>query len=330
MAINDKQVKTRLGKKLDGTPAYSDLSKIVVSQLPTLDKDNRVTLTLAGTVDVKILSAGEFPAGNVFINGSSYEGINGGFACATVAGALGTAETTQNQIGGRVVNCVRILDAGHDEPLKVEYEGGKLTEAKYVFGLIQTTIGEGQPTVADQAQVSFVVYDDATDAFKAHPIEAGTYYFEPVKMYNVGTASEVNRLGAILSGEQGLGGVGLDELSELFAGVNGFSSCVMNTEQLLDSAVVSVNITGVATTEWKDSAGVALDGALTQEGRKIYAPASATKKAYTSERMSVTYNGVELPIEKCTIVDTTTMTIDLSDTLVGVQTYSNDRLEIRW
>jgi hypothetical protein len=329
--VNDRQVKTRLGKKVaDGSVVYSTLNKIVGSTIPVLDTEGIISFTLGADADVKLLAAGEFPSGNVYIDGTSYEGINGGVACATVAGALGTNEATANNVGGRIVNMVRILDAENDEPLQVEFEAGKLKNAKYVFGMLQTDIAEGQATAADHIQVSFVVYDDTAGAFTAYAIKAGDYKFEPVRMYNLGTVSEVNRLGAILSGNLGLGGVALDELDELLAPQAGYTALTIDAETELDGTKITCNITGATTTEWKDTAGDVLTGTATQSGVKTFGAASVGGVAYVKEGVVVTYNGTEVPVDNVTIKDATTVELDLKDTLFGTVAYEGDRLEVRW
>jgi len=328
--IKDTQVKTRLGKKADGSVVYSQLNKIVVTTIPVLDREGIVGFNLAADADVKLLAAGEFPAGNVFIDGSTYEGINGGVAAATLAGTLGTNETTANNVGGRIVNMVRILDSQNDEPMQIEFEAGDLKNAKYVYGMLQTDIAEGQPTDADHIQVSFVVYDDDQNKFVAYTLPAGDYKFEPVRMYNLGTASEVNRLGSILSGNIGLGGVALDELDELLDARKGYTAITADAEQELDGTKITVDITGATTTEFKDSAGTALTGTMTQSGAKVFGTDSVGQVAYTVESVIVSLNGVEVPVDDVKVTSQTQLEIELVNSMFGTTIYQGDRIEVRW
>jgi len=329
--INAYSVRIRHGKKLvDGKPVYGNLQKVMECSVPTIDNalGARVTLTTSSEVDVQLLD--NPPTGKVFIDGSTYEAITGGLACTTVAGSLGTNETTTNEVGGRIVNMVKILDSDKDEQLEIQYEAGELTTAKYVYGLLQTTIGDGQDTQANQIQVSFVIYDDTTDSLTSVTIPAGTYYFQPVRMYTLATSAEANRLASMLAGDGTLGGVGLEELKELLSTPAGFTQLRVDSEMTLDSSVITIAITGATSTEWKDSAGATISGAATQSGRKVFSADSINELAYVKEGVTVRYNGVAIPIDNVKVKDTTTIEVDLKDSNTMNFLFEGDILELIW
>jgi len=329
--ITSNQIKTRLGKDLAGVPHYDNLQTLITGKLP-VESAKTSTFVLAADADVKTLATGEYEAGNVYIDGTTFEGINGGVIAATVA-ALGTADLAVVELGGRPVSLVKILDAGNDDALKIEKQSGSLKTIKMIYGLVQTDLTEGAAIVDDKTQLSFVTYDDVAGKFEAYTLPKGTYKFQTNTMFNMGSAAAADKLEGIFSAGQNIAGYSYEELAPIMSDVHGNATIKFDKEHQLTGKKVKVVFTDNTATAFKDSADVALTGAQFQQTDRDTLKFDAVNdigKTLVNYAVDLSFNGVGIEPAMAKIVDATTVEIDLSNTIFTDTVYIDDTVSVKW
>lgn len=298
--IQSNQVKLRYGKKLDGTPVYGSLTDMTGGKLPVLDASAK-SFTVTADADVHVLASGEFPVGNLYVDGTSYEAINGGVPVASVP-AIGTAGLDKVIVGDRTVNIVRILDVNNDEVVVNTSAVAGVKDAKLVYGLVQSSSTDGAPIDDTNMQLSFVVLDDATSAFVAYTLPAGDYKFQATRMYTVGTASKADKLSTYISGGM-IGGLALDEVLTLVEAEHGVASFEFTAEvTVVDPTTLSIVFVDATTAKLMVDGAEVTTVTKAQDARKTFKTVNAGKYA-SFEGVSLEINGTRVSPVNTAIVD---------------------------
>lgn len=176
--INERHVDAdRAGDAKGGGnyPSLMDfLNQKLVTVAPFSETDIVVSAAQFALVDSTVTS------GTIAIGGSSSNETTGGVVAASLAGAVGTADTTAINDGlGNVTNLVEVRDASSHDPILD-------TNGRKVYGLLQaaSTVADGDAIGAsgsENLQVSFIVI--AADGTMTLTAVNGTIEIAVPKMY---------------------------------------------------------------------------------------------------------------------------------------------------
>jgi hypothetical protein len=154
MAVNERQIALRVGGTFSTLTEF--LNRRIVKTLPFV-----ITQELAvSTAEFALIPSTKL-SGTIGVGVASV--TNGSYIAAELAGAVGTAATTNiADSNGNILNMVSIRDTNGDE---IQYGTG--ATAKTVYGLIQcsngTTDGDAIGGVgSENLQISFVYYNGGT------------------------------------------------------------------------------------------------------------------------------------------------------------------------
>jgi hypothetical protein len=315
--INDRQVKIRLGKDKKGTPRYGNLGDMIISEIPT--QGDLVDIGLGA--DAQHLVFATAPTGNIYLDGSTYEGINGGIACATVT--IGTPSTATVNVGGRFGNMTRLLDKEDDEVLDLtENSTGKVIKRRYVYALWGTDLAEGEAITNSHLQVSFVAWDDTTDTLELVTVPAGDYKANVTAVYNSGTIAIAKRLGNIKT-DFDLGGYTQDDLLDLTEQHPMELTIELDAEADLqaDQTIIITLGKDAANSSFADSAGNIISGTKSQEEVLIFDTTDIGKPIYGINGGILSFNGVLVRNSKVTVEAENKVKVVLDKNLVGVTLY---------
>ena len=315
--INDKQIKIRLGKNQAGTPQYGDLGDMVTPEIPT----QGALVDVGLGADAQHLVFATAPTGNIYLDGSTYEGINGGVACATVT--IGTPTTATVSVGGRFGNMNRLLDENDDEVLDLTEDAtGKVIKRRHVYALWGTDLAEGDTITDSHTQVSFVSWDDTTDTLELVTVPSGNYKANVTAVYNSGTIAIAKKLGNI-KGDFDLGGYTQDDLLDLTEQHPMELTIEIDTETDLqaDQTVIITLGADATNSSFADSAGNVISGTKTQEEVLIFDAGDIGKPIYGLNGGILSFNGVLVRSSKVTVEATNKVKVVLDKNLVGVTLY---------
>ena len=314
--INTNQVKTRLGQTVAGTPIYGNLQDIIIPKKPI--KAEEITFNLGADANLISLNGSSLPAGNIYIDGTTYEGVNGGVI--SVAGTDGTHTATTVEVGGRVANISRLLDENDDEVIdKVLDSTGKVEKRRFVYGLISSSVTEGGATADDKVQVNFVAWDDTNHQFEAVTVkQQNNLKLNMNRAYNTGTIASAEKAG-LLGVDYDIGGYAQDELLDLQENEPMFYELTVDTEATLQSdkkIVITIGADATASSV-ADSAGNPISGTDVQTETVIFETGDIGKTIYELNGGIVSYNGVLVQASMVTVKATNQIEADLSNTITG-------------
>jgi len=327
--VNSSQIRTRHGLQVSGTPIYGELDTVLNAKRVISNYKDNLAITLGGDADNLALASGKYPTGKVFVDGSTYEAINGGIPVEIVA-ALGTASSNITTIAGREMlgklytKDGTVATNSYDEVLIDELDGdGNVIGRKEVFVSIQATgLTDGADTADNALQLSFLIFDDANGVFKTQTVPAGDYYYSYNKVYTLNTLSEAGLLGANLYGND-VGGFALDELYPMDTVEHGYMEGSITAE-----ATLPANKTIVFKND-----GKLYDTDDTEIG--TYSK-TAFPKINTSDvggdfgavGLFANYNGVDMLSSTGNVIakDSFSIVLDMNGSIV----YTNDTINIKW
>jgi len=327
--INSSQVRTRHGLKVGGTPVYGELDTVLNAKRVISNYKDNIAITLGVDSDNLALASGKYPTGNVFVDGSTYEAINGGTPVEIVS-SLGTASSNITTIAGReMIGKLYTKDStvatnSYDEVLIDDVDGdGNIIGKKEVFVSIQATgLTDGDATADSTLQLSFLIFDDTSGAFKTQIVPVGDYYYSYNKVYTLNTLSEAGLLGANLYGND-VGGFALDELYPMDTVEHGYMEGSITAEITLPS-----NKTVVFKNDGKlyDTDGVAIGTYNKTAFPNINT--SDIGNDFGTVGLFSNYNGVDMLSSLCTVVakDEFNVVIDMYGSIL----YKDDTINIKW
>jgi hypothetical protein len=317
--FNSNQVKTRLGTKVDGTPAYGNLQDIITPVTPVMGEPISFSLSADGNL---------YPitgvTGAVYIDGTHYEAIDGGYIAVT--GTDGTHTTNTAEVGGRVANISRVIDENDDEVIDIVLdETGKVEKRRFVYGLVSSSLGDGEAVADNKLQFNFVAWNDETQSFEAVDIKAGDYKCSLNQAYNNGTLAIAQKNGAVLSAYD-VGGYAQDELLDLQDNKPMLYELVVDTEAQLqdDNTIIFTIGADNSASNIADTSGNELSGTDVQVETVIFASEDVGKTVYELNGGIVTYNGAIVQPTLVTVEDTNKIKADLSNTLTTGTIYIGD------
>ena len=170
--IQDNQVKTLLGINTNNTAEYGNLTDITSGLIITADATIN-SFTLLSNTPFIIIPSITYP---IYIDGSTYEAINGGIACGTTAKPVLT-------IDGVTPNIIHILDSNNNDVL---------FGVKKVFAMVHSSVNDGETT--NSLLFLFVIWDSTTNQFITYELPTGEYNYQLNKIYNIGTAVLTGKL----------------------------------------------------------------------------------------------------------------------------------------
>ena len=310
------QVKVYAGQNLAGAAQYTDVQAFMANELlvPSLSLVG-FTLAADATSYVGTVNPG---AQLIYTDASSKKSTNGAIAAST-------ALTTLLNVGGRVANVVRVLDANDDGVLD-EY-------GKDVFAIISTDGADGDVFSAAETTLEFVVRDDATDGYTAYELLADDYQLETLEVYTVGSATVANVYGRALAGMGGIDAQSYEEIVNLLEnrtahqvvlGINAHTT--LPADKLVKVKIASGVITFV------DSADVTISG-ITTNTTGIKYPATVvtgTVGSAYAEGVKASFGGIDLPFSSINITAAEEVTLDLTGIIGGVTLYEDTSIILEW
>ena len=318
--INDKQIKIRLGKDKLGVPQYGDLGDMVTPEIPT--QGDLVSVGLGADAQHYIFATA--PTGNVYKDGTTYEGINGGVACAVAV--IGTPSTATVSVGGRFGNMSRLLNGNDDEVIDlIEDATGKVTRRRHVYGLWGTDLTDGDAMTNSHIQVSFVAWDDVTNTLELVTVKSGTYQLNTTKVYNSGTIAIAKKIGNIKS-DFDLGGYTQEDLLDLTEQHPMELTIEIDTETDLqaDQTIIITLGADSLNSSFADSSANVISGSKSQEEVLVFNVGDVGKSIYGLNGGIFSFNGVLVRSSKVTVNATNQVKVVLDKNLVGTTLYVGD------
>ena len=322
--LQDNQVQIKLGTKKDGTPQYGNLTNLITPLVPIKDTE-KVDIALGADSDQFTISTA--PAGNIYLDGSCYESINGGFIATN--GRIGVANTDTVKVGERIANISVLYDDKNDEVIYLEKDPAtdEVIGRKIVHALLSTDLADGDATSNNHLQLSFVIYDDNSNALKNVEIEAGNYKVFLNKAYNRGTLALAQEGGNVLH-DFDLGGYAEDELLDLNKPVPFYVTAKINSDTNIptDNIVKVVIGADAGNTHLEDSGGNTIDATISQLETVVFTDIG---KTFYESIQGVCFFGVHIPPLDCTIEATNTLKIDLSNVIATSKLYQGNILTVQ-
>jgi len=217
MQINSSQIRTRHGVKVNGSVIYGQLDSILNAKVFTTKKENNVSFTLGADADVFELGTNK-PTGEYYIDGSTYEAINGGIAVEPING-LGTASNNITVVASQPMIGKLYTKDGNDEVLiETKDTDGIVVGKKLVYVSIQadqnsTNVADGNTIGDDETQITFLTIDDAQKKLVPTVIPSGDYQFS---YNNIWTMNTLTTSSGGFSGWGDVDDIGSFALDELF------------------------------------------------------------------------------------------------------------------
>lgn len=322
--LQDNQVQIKLGETKAGEPKYGNLTNLITPLVPIKDT-NKIDVSIGADSDHLVLTS--TPTGFIYLNGSCYESVNGGYICAN--GTMGVANTTTTKVGERIANISTLYDDKNDEVVYIERDPttDEIIGRKIVHTLLSTSLSDGEATANNKMQVSFVIFDDALNALKNVTIEAGTYFTYFNKAYNRGTLAIAQEGGNVLH-DFDIGGYAEDELLDLNKPVPFYVTAKINSDTTIptDNIIKVIIGTDAGATHLEDSDGNTIDATISQLETVVF---DDIGKTFYESIQGVAFFGVHIPPLDCTIEATNTLKIDLSNVIATHKLYAGNILTVQ-
>ena len=324
--INSGQVKTKYGNKKDGTPMYGNLQGLITPEIPI--QSDEVEFTLGADSNQVSLSGASLPSGSIYVDGSFYEGINGGIICSS--GAIGTHSTNTLLVGGRVANISIILSTEDDELIDIVLSAtGKVEKRRYIYGLWDTDLTDGDSVLDNKIQLNFVAWDDTTHLLESITIKSGTYKTNANRAYNQGTLAEAKKHGVVLTAYT-IGGYAQDELLDLAEDKPMIVEGTLTAEATLQAdkkvlITIGSDATGSGLT---DSGGGAIASTIYQKETIVFEASDINKTIYEVVGGQIVFNDTIVKASNSIIKTANIIEVDLSNNIATDLLYVNDYIAV--
>jgi len=325
--VNSSQIRTRHGVKVNGSVIYGQLDNILNAKVFTTKKENNISFTLGADADVFELGATK-PIGEYYIDGSTYEAINGGIAVEPVNG-LGVASNNITVVSSQPMIGKLYTKDGNDEVLvETKDNNGDVVGKKLVYVSIQAdqnnaNVADGNTIGDNEAQITFLIFDDTQKKLVPTVIPSGDYQFNYNNIWTLNTLTASSGSFSGWGDTDDIGSFALDELFPQATIEHGYIEGVIT-----DDVVNKPNNTVI----FKDD-GKLYNTDNTQIGTWVGAfpkiKGNDVGNNFGTKGLFADYNGVGIKQSSSTMTATDQLDVVL-DGISGGYLWKDDSINIKW